>query len=296
MKRISIFLALILALVAFSGCRNHNVTYLMVQVDEANKECPSAIGPDAELHSVTYDEDANEVIFTFTIKDKTMWEGLKKSDMNVMKNNLRTTEGESNSLLNAAVSAGSTIKFVCKLSGSKESFSITITNEELKKMHDNPATEEEINLLTLESSAESFNSECPQSFCEGVTMTKVAVESTCLVYYLECDPNFVDLVSIEVDRPEYTSILMDGILSAKSDPYVQEEFKLMKSLNMCYVYRFYSANPASNSSGSASGSSASASAPAASNSTASGSTPIPEPGSDQTVDIIIPIQDILSRL
>lgn len=223
-KTLSIIMMAALLIIA-GACADSARKNLKAGIDSTKNSLPIDLGPIGSFDAISYDEDSNEVIFSYTLNEE-------YSDMDMMARNdslqkesicvyLRS-EG-ANKLLSSMCDAGASLTTEFLGSDSGKGHSITFTNDELKALRSqgskSTAENDEEQLAAM---AVSANAECPMDLGDGMVMTEVRMADGFMEYCYETtgeDYNFEPK-----DMPQIKKNLRDELRTFYSGP-VGERFK-----------------------------------------------------------------------
>lgn len=242
MKKLLTLLTLILAILTLtSACGNSReakVALLKHQIAEENKQYPKAINEYMLIESVTYDDDNQCVAISFLVNPdvvdikqlKTNREIYKVSMLNSMLANK-----ESEQLYKTISEAGAGIRMVLKANDTSDEVALTIDNDELTELVNNPHDAQETGSQLLTLQVEMEKQRCPYPVDEGMILTDVRIEGDEMIYEAELDEDIYDVEWMK----QNTSMLKANMNDIFNDPIIAQQAQLLSSQNkaLTYLYR-----------------------------------------------------------
>lgn len=241
MKRLSLFLSIIIALVSLTGCEDANVTKLKKEIRSADAVCPISYGLGGDLISIKYHEKDNMVLMYYSLNEEmSSHVFLKQNKDNMLKQfRLSLSHDNSRQMLKDMVNAKASLMVIYKTPSTGKTIKFSLPYEELKEIKDNPLSETEVKRMILENSVAMQNSAMPQKVDEGMVQKKVAIVDDNLVYYYEMDEDLYDIKALKRMPTELKDGIREELKSMRRDPTIQRELQMLNSLGMGYMYRYY---------------------------------------------------------
>lgn len=237
-KLFTIKVFLYVLLIALCSCSNPYRTKLKVDIEQTNAGCPVDLGSIGFLESATYDDDANEAVFTYVltgdnednIESLQNTPGLQKQFMGSF---LQGDEGSS--FLKLLVDAEATLSFVYRGKTNGRTARLTLSYDELKEIADGEKAENN-DMHQLENLVAITNAQCPTVIEEGMTMSAVRLEEPYMVFYYELDPEVIELN--DDDMPALKDAVKDALREELTDASGLSQLKIMKKcgIGVKYVY------------------------------------------------------------
>lgn len=197
MNKIFSVLLLVVLLIGVNSCQDNARTKLAREIEVVGKACPVNMGLIGELRSISYDKNENKIIFDYLINEDIISINGLAAVENEMKQSVKTfiTGSDNGKTYDLLVESGAAIKLEFEGKTSKERTTIMVSSDELSQF-DGQQTAPADKLETIVSAA---NKQCPQSFGDGLVMTKVYLEDGYVIYGYEYDSNVLDVSAIDAD-------------------------------------------------------------------------------------------------
>ena len=134
------------------------------------------------------------------------------------------------------ISADASLLMTYKSRKTGDTFTLNLSDKELKEIYDNPVSEDEINRFLFESQIQMENDRCPYVISDGMEMTSVEDNGTYVVFNTKVDENHYNLDAFESMGPNFKEALREIL---KKDLSINQEVKIMASQNRGLIYRYY---------------------------------------------------------
>lgn len=243
MKRLHLFLSIIVTLLAMTSCENANVTKLKKEIHTADAMCPISYGIGGDLISIKYHEKDNAVLMYYSLNEElSSHVFLKQNRDNMLKQfrlSLSSSNGDTQRMLKDIVNAKASLMVIYKAPSTGKTIKFSLPYEELKEIKDNPLSEIEIKRMILENSVAMQNSSMPMKVDEGIVQTKVSIVDDNLVYYYEMDEDLYDINALKKIPAELKEGIREELKNMRKDPTMQRELQMLNALGMGYMYRYY---------------------------------------------------------
>ena len=161
-------------------------------VKEANKQCPIEMEIGFSIERIAY-ENGN-VVFTYVLNDEIVNVGNLKKNPDLLKQSvtasLSNPKGDVKALLDLATEENVSLHFVFKGKQKGEIVDVSLTPDELKTAANSPSvTPEE----KLKANVEAANATFPQVVDPSITVEKMVLEGSNVVYYYKVDEDIVGI-------------------------------------------------------------------------------------------------------
>lgn len=241
MKRLSLLLAILVALVSLTGCEDANVKKLKKEIHAADAVCPISYGLGGDLISIKYHEKNNTVLMYYSLNEEmSSHVFLRQNKENMLKQfRLSLSHDSSQQMLKDMVNAKASLLVIYKTPSTGKTIKFSLPYEELKEIKDNPLSETEVKRMILENSVAMQNSSMPMKVDEGMVQTKVAIVDDNLVYYYEMDEDLYDIKALKKMPVELKDGIREELKNMRRDPTIQRELQMLNALGMGYMYRYY---------------------------------------------------------
>lgn len=244
MKRTIQLLCVILVLattVISCGKSGASKASLREKVEEISAELPMSMGLSSTFTSIEYDEDSNIVTILMTLNPEYVTVSmLNKSDETAQMILLQGFTGtETSAFTKAIIDADAILKCTYTNPTGDESYSVSITADQLKKYKDDTAdmSDAEKITLSLETSARMTNLSTPSDLGEGIVMENMVVNDDEVVYNYTIDDAVCDFNLLKDNADELKQIMSSAI---ESDLSMMQLVENCKKSNRAIIYRYKS--------------------------------------------------------
>lgn len=236
----NVFFAMFLVLsTMFSYSCESSKKELQKTIETANKECPIDLGMIGEMSSMRFDEEADEVIITMTIRKDfplkiSALQNLKNTLKRAMLGNWARTES-SIKLMKDIAKANSRFTMVMQTEVTNENIEINISKDEVKDLAEgniDPILPRDL----LEIMAVSANAQCPMQVDEATTLSSASLEGSNFVYNYSLDENSVSIEALKQNKTVLKANIKQTLFAP--DPIVKQMVDLCKEANIGLLYRY----------------------------------------------------------
>ena len=236
MKKAILILTMLIGMISLQSCGNPDVEKLEKFVNEIDSQCPFSMGMLGEMKSATYDKDANVVRLVVANVDELFTNTFANANSDFGKQSLKASYSnpESKEMLELMVNAGASMEMVYE--GANESYTIALSNSELKDVLENPISEEEADNLLLQSQIEFVNSSCPIETEPGIVSTGVVDEGGNIIYKYRVDENMYSMSTVEDIQNQLRSTIQQSIVG---DIGFNRLCQLIARANKGLLYQYY---------------------------------------------------------
>ena len=216
------------------GCINNSRANLKKGIEEANRKLPTRFRTDKIFEKIQYNDEDNQVIFTYTIINPEIMETLSETE--VITENLRLImlSKDFKPLLNELINAKSSLKFTYKSAEKSETVDFVFTSDQLKEISKMRISEDERAENLLKNAIQIQNSKLPIEIEEGLVLTKLVDEGENVVIYFEIDLPDLDMNGFQEMLYEDSQ----GFTNVRNDPDLKQFTSLLKPLNKGLVWKF----------------------------------------------------------
>lgn len=227
-KLLNVFLLLVA--LCMVSCSNDAEKKLAREVVAINKDCPQQLGTTV-LRSIVYEKGDNEVVMTYIVDEKyTDISSLSGGDAEQRRYLHAFLSSEAaGSFLNDLVAAGAsfTIRFEGNTSGASES--VSMSAEELKKLEEEGAGEDN-DRTQLESLVAMANRQAPSEIIDGVTFTSVTLADSSIDYFYEYDPEKVTILADSLESMR--KLAAEELRGELTAPESRQQFDIIRKLGL----------------------------------------------------------------
>lgn len=235
MKKCLNLLLLLVICVSIVGCGGSDKV-LKAQIESGKKHCPMSLGMAGKLTSMSYDESKREVKFVITlnkqISDVKNLQNDPESARQAMR--LALQKGNMKQLLEMMVEAEASLNITYKNRGSKDKFVLDFSASELKKILDNPMSEEETNKLLLQNQVNSEKNRLPFRIERGLSVVGIEDNGGALVYQCEVDEDLYDIDEMAASKDE----LKENMRKMMADRSMRQQAEILSSLGKGFEYNY----------------------------------------------------------
>lgn len=236
MKKILYFLSMLALISMMPACTNRNAEALRKSIEAYNEKCPVNMGIMGELTGVEYDEATNTVAYNALLNDNVVGVSIFRDNEASFRKQLKMgfSQDEAKELIELTANAGASLK--CKYTNRSDgdTFSIELSNADLKDILEHPVSDNDRHSTTLEIQVAIGNSACPMAVGNGMTMVSLTDDGTSVVNLYDVDEDIVDLGLLEANSAE----MKENMKSFFYDPSMKTYLQAMVALNRNYVYRY----------------------------------------------------------
>lgn len=188
-----------MAMLLLTAC-NHR-TKLKIAVEAANKQCPIAMGKNAEVTSIAF--DGENVVYTLLMKETPVGISiLNKSPQamqNVISTGLSNASEDVRKMVELVANAKAGLKFICRDTQGNEAVCTLAANELLPAINSTKVREEN-NLRQLEEMLDIANTTFPIQIDELTRADRVTLEGNNVVYDYTIDDKQLDMNLMREDN------------------------------------------------------------------------------------------------
>lgn len=246
MKKVSILkrvLGFAFVIVALMSC---NSSKLQETVDAANEKCPYELGQLGKLNSVVLDKE--NVVFNYEVnEDCFSLDSLKLGEQlaqSLVKNLLANPDNDTKELLEVMVSQRVGLKHVFNGNKSGRRVESLIEADVLKVLI---GTEKSVALdnvdnlpkavvdsteATLQKELDEANRLCPQVLGNGMTLEKVELEGSYIVYHCALDEDVLTIKAVEKDAQNVKKTMLTAL------PKIRQFKALCQAQQKGLIYRY----------------------------------------------------------
>lgn len=237
MRRLSVALFWVVALFVIVGCDGGYEARLKLEVEKADRACPSSMGMLGDVLKVKYDDNAKEVQLYFSLNDDLGGVSALKDNEAVARQSLKLAlaKGEATELLDLMVKAGAGLAVNYESQSSDQSFQFKIGSEELKEINEMEMSNEEINKILLDNQIMMENIRCPYEVGPGMEMVRVFDDGDNVNYFCRLDDEIYDIEMLR-ESAEGVKQSMEGLFG---DPAVQKQIEMICTLNKGFMYQYF---------------------------------------------------------
>lgn len=222
-------LSLVFILITFTGCGKSKIQQLKDGIAQFNTNAPMDLGI-GQLQYVSYDEDANAVVFKFMIKseydDVFNTSPTTKEGMAAL-----LTTNQMRPMVKLLAEAGVGMKWEYRSPLRDDVLSYDFSPSEIKEAMNSTKSNEESYEDFIYSIVESNNAACPVEVDEGVTMVRVYDDGQNIIFQCDVDENIYDM--------EYFHSLKSDIKEALlSDQLMSTIIDRLSMANRSVIYRY----------------------------------------------------------
>lgn len=235
MKKYLYLLLLMIMSFSMTDC-GRNDAALKAQIESGKKHCPMNLGMAGKLTKMSYDEDNRVVKFVITLNKQISDVKDLQNDPQTARQAMRLSlqKGNMKQLLEMMVDAEASLNITYKNNGSNDEFNLNFTADELKKILDNPMTEEETNLMLLSNQVKSEKNRMPYSIDTGLKVIDLDDSGSSLVYVCEVDEDLYDIDEMENSKDE----LKSNMRQMMKDPSMRQQAEILASLKKGFEYDY----------------------------------------------------------
>lgn len=241
MKKLFTLSALILVLLCgTTSCTFIGKSRLKLDIEASNKDCPIEVDGLGTLESITYDEDANMVVFRYRLSsdNKEIFD-MMQADSSFAGNMLRIGFSDQDSdirnCLEMVVKANGGMRAV--FSYKNQEITAELSNAECRDMLNNPPSEKEQDRMMLSTVVNAMNATCPIDLGDGMIIERIYDDGTDIVFSVEAPDS--DVAALGSHRDELRNGMLE-ILSSDED--TKELVQMCVSNARGIVYRFVGKN------------------------------------------------------
>ncbi len=237
MKRVMSLLFTVAAIAALLVSCNGNKAKIMEMVNAINDMCPIDMGMMGEMTSVEYDEEANEVQSTITMDEDFMsveaLAGNKRMATNQLK--LYFLKEETKESLKELISAGVGYAYIYKGAESGKTCKISLTNEEINDLWNNPIPQDELNEMMLENQIAMESAQYPSLADVGLTIMSMRDDGEYVIYECEVDENLYDISAFRAAKNE----MKEAMRETFDDVTAKQQLSVFAAADRGLIYRYY---------------------------------------------------------
>lgn len=242
MKSLSVVATFLISLLALCSCESAAVKKLKTAVSEANSKCPKSLGDAGTCDGVEYNEDKNEVIFTFTFNEEYAGHIFLDENKETLENQvqLALTQDNMKQVVDDIIAAKASLVMIYKSKQTGKKVSIKKTYEDLKEIQKTPVSSYSTTRSLVENTAKMLNAQCPVKIDDGITQIKIALEGDFMVYYIQFDENLYDFDTLKTEGADLMKEeMLSQLENARYDKALQNDLKRMSENNIGLKYRIY---------------------------------------------------------
>ncbi|MGN0213327.1 MAG: hypothetical protein ACI4AH_00785 [Muribaculaceae bacterium] len=236
MKRVLFIIAAFAVIVGLSACKNQKIAKLRDSVEKTNRECPIDMGMFGEVTSISYDEDLQEVEFTYRVNEQMVSIESVRSNEHISKQQIKLalSQDKSKELLQLMVDAGTSLNIVYNGATTGDEFSMTISVDDLKEMCNSKMSQSEKYKAILECQIAIENSRCPMDIDELTIFTKVYDDGDNIIYLYDIDDTKCNFADLKENAKEIRS----NIEGSFSDPTLKKILGMIAALRKGVIFRY----------------------------------------------------------
>lgn len=218
-KYVSLIMApLAMLAIVMTACADRKVNELKSEIEKFNKSCPIDLGSMGLLDSASYDSEANVFVIYTTVNDRYLGVGeLTQERRKLCDENLKlamfSPGSENFSRMLADIGAG--VRAECRWKENHQPEVLTIPAEEIKRLVENPISDQERYKIILDNLITASNLSCPMEMEKGVTLVNVVDDGSNVIYNCNVDETIYCMATLEENQKQ---IKLSMELAFRNDP------------------------------------------------------------------------------